>query len=152
MNVIREIADGAEVLARLPSVAAFALIGSAAYLPNPADVDFAVLLNLPASVSSGDYFDDHLKPLGFRACSGEYGAMGDGDWYAVRRGNLNLMVSTSETFYGGYIKAIEVCKLLNLTDKQDRIDVCQIVRDGLPASSIRMEVFTRIETLRGTQA
>lgn len=118
-------------IATLPQVLDFALIGSASYLPDAADVDFAVLVD-PA-LNAVEYTDKMVAD-GWGNC-GEYDGVG-GIWAAVRSENLNLMVTHDPKFFADYKTAMEVCKALNLTHKQDRIAVCQIVRDGKKADEV----------------
>lgn len=133
MNIRDELAAGADFIRGLPDVADFAPIGSALYIESPADVDYAVMLSAPNAV---DYANAICASnSGWEAC-GEYDTH-DGSWCAIRRGNLNLMLTHSREFFDGYKLAMEVCKLLRLTDKQDRIDVCRVVRDRQPADVVR---------------
>lgn len=136
MDTKAEIAAGEALIPTLPSVLDFALIGSASYLPEAGDVDFAVLID-PA-INAVDYASQMVTD-GWGNC-GEYDGVG-GIWAAVRRENLNLMVTHDPKFFTDYKTAMEVCKALNLTHKQDRIAVCQIVRDGKKAD----EVMTHAE-------
>ena len=135
MNVQAEIEAGRALIAKLPHVLDSALIGSAMYLPEDQvhDVDFAVL------VYPNQHAIDYTQKLcdeGWGRC-GEYDGQG-GTWAAIRRDNLNLMVSHDPELFKGYKIAMEVCKALNLQHKEDRIAVCAIVRDGKKAD----EVFT----------
>lgn len=132
------VVEGTSLLQAAPNVEAFALIGSALYLPADQvnDVDFAVLLkpgtlafeHLARMTTSGDW-----KPCG------EYDTTGSDAWGAVRKGNLNLMVTHDRVFFDGYKMAMEVCRVLNLTRKEDRIAVCRVVRDRVPAADILAE-------------
>jgi hypothetical protein len=129
-----EIAAAEKELRALPFVVDVALIGSAMYLPNPADIDFALLIDEFNGQGAVDYANALLK-TGWIACS-EYDGVG-GTWCAVRRDRLNLMVTHDRTFFDGYKLAMEVCKVLRLEEKQDRIDVCSVVRDGKKADDIK---------------
>ena len=131
MDTKAEIAAGEAMIPTLPSVLDFALIGSASYLPEAGDVDFAVLID-PA-INAVDYAGQMAND-GWGNCGG-YDGVG-GIWAAVRRENLNLMVTHDPKFFADYKTAMEVCKALNLTHKQDRIAVCQIVRDGKKADEV----------------
>lgn len=131
MDTKAEIAAGEALIQTLPDVLDFALIGSASYLPNAVDVDFAVLIN--PSLNVVDYTDAMLQN-GWRNC-GEYDSV-DGIWTAVRRNNLNLMVMHDPKYFTDFKTAMEVCKALHLIHKQDRIAVCQIVRDGKKADEV----------------
>lgn len=142
MNIAEEIAAGRAVLSALQGVADSALVGSAMYMPENAvgDVDFAVML------VEGNHAIDWSNALiaydpTWQACS-EYDSA-SGTWYSLRRENLNLMVTHDRAFFDGYRLAMEVCKVLRLERKEDRIAVCQVVRDRLPADVVRpsSEVF-----------
>lgn len=130
MNIGTEISNGHVLLAqRLPAIRKFMLIGSASYMPNEAkDVDFAVLLDEGQNAMR---YVDNLAINGWDRC-GEYD-IDKGTWSSVRKGNINLMITHDLVFYGGYLKATEVCKALNLRDKDQRILVCMIVRDNMCA-------------------
>lgn len=131
MNVKLEIEKGEALICALTSVKEFSLIGSAMYLPDPVDVDFAVMLQpgFDAMQVAGD-----LMFSGWDQC-GEYDTA-EGEWCAVRKGNVNVMLTHNREFYNDYLCAMEVCKFLNLKDKQERIGVCKIVRDGLSAEGV----------------
>lgn len=139
MNLEQERREAEAFLAGLPEVAESALIGSAMYLPpeTVADVDYAVLV----------HGTDYVQPLtrlmldhGFAGCGEQYEAS-TGTWGAVRRGNLNLMVTHDRAFYESYKLAMEVCKALRLENKLDRIAVCKVVRDRLPADIVRNTLY-----------
>lgn len=133
-TLAREIAAGTEFLAKLPGVKAFRLIGSAMYLPAAQvnDVDFAVMLEDGRLCMN---FTAEPPFKGWKLCGDDYDIDG-GTWCAIRKGDFNLMVTHSQAFYDGYIKAMEVCKALNLVNKTDRIKVCRIVRDGKTADEV----------------
>lgn len=132
MNLKEEIAAGAALIQTLPHVADSALIGSALYLPEASDVDYAVML--ADGVDALQYLTG-MREHGWELCS-EYDTS-LGEWGAARRGNLNLMVTHSRKFFDGYKLAMEVCKVLRLTSKDDRIAVCRVVRDGFSAEKVR---------------
>lgn len=137
MNAAQEIAAGAAFIAGLPQVKRQHLIGSAAFLPETAaDVDFAVFVE-PSRFSStvNSTVQTLMAEHGFEAC-GEYDTSGASAWTAVRRGHLNLMVTNDEAWFERYVTAMEVCKFLKVANKQQRIGVCQIVRDGRPADEV----------------
>jgi hypothetical protein len=132
IDIQAEIKAGEALIQALPAVKDFALIGSATYRPDPHDVDFAVLID-PAH-NAVDYCTVLVND-GWGNC-GDYDGVG-GIWAAVRRENLNLMVSHDPKFFTDYKTAMEVCKALRLEHKEDRIAVCQIVRDGKTAEQVR---------------
>jgi hypothetical protein len=136
-DLASEIARGQQVVASLPGVLQSVIVGSAAYLPTANDVDFLLLIG--GSESPTDYVE-RLEADGWEQC-GEY----EGDesiWNATRLGNLNLLVTNNRQFYDGFKRALEVCKALRLTSRDDRVAVHQIVRDGLTAADV---VTTAIE-------
>lgn len=132
IDIQAEIAAGRELIAKLPAVKDFALIGSASYRPDPHDVDFAILID-PAH-NAVEYCTTLIND-GWGNC-GDYDGVG-GIWAAVRRENLNLMVSHDPVFFERYKVAMEVCKALRLEHKEDRVAVCAIVRDGKTAEQVR---------------
>lgn len=132
-DIQAEIAAGQSFIPTMHAVMDFALIGSAMYVPDARDVDFAVLI--APEFNAVDYAAKMAND-GWGNCS-EYDGVG-GIWAAVRRENLNLMVTHDPKFFADYKTAMEVCKALDLRHKEDRVAVCQIVRDGKKAD----EVFT----------
>jgi hypothetical protein len=66
-----------------------------------------------------------------------------GEWGAVRRGAINLIVTHSRTFYDGYLLATEVCKVLDLRDREQRVAVCEVVRDKKKAAEVRPSLSYR---------
>lgn len=132
IDIQAEIKAGEALIQTLSAVKDFALIGSATYCANPHDVDFAVLID--PTENAVDY-TTRMQHDGWGNC-GEYDGVG-GIWAAVRRENLNLMVTHCPTFFDRYKVAMEVCKALRLEHKEDRIAVCQIVRDGKTADQVR---------------
>ena len=131
INIEAEIAAGTMLIPTLPGVLDFALIGSAMYMREANDVDFAVLID--PSRNAVDYAMG-MHSEGWGQC-GDYDGVG-GIWAAVRRENINLMVSHDPKFFADYKTAMEVCKALKLKHKEDRIAVCQIVRDGKKAEDV----------------
>lgn len=129
MNVQQQIDAGRALIASLPYVIDSALIGSAMYLPNPADIDFAVYVSEDAIQCAARMQDE-----GWGRC-GNYDTEG-GLWCAIRRDEVNLMLTHDLGFFTRYKTAMEVCKALCLEHKEDRIAVCQIVRDGKTADDV----------------
>lgn len=135
VDLAREIAAGAALILSMPKVAEFELIGSATYMPEAdvGDVDFAVLLD--DGNDALQYLTEMRDGGGWQLCS-EYDSA-EGLWGAARQGRFNLMLTHDRKFYDGYLRAMEVCKALNLQSKDDRIAVCRIVRDGCSAVQVR---------------
>lgn len=134
MDIEAEFKEAEEFVHTLPGLLACQRVGSATYLPDiAADVDLCVLVaDKGGDHSVDDYVMENLTPQGWSPC-GEY----DHDpnhpgveWIAVRRGNANLMITCSREFYNGYEMATKLCRALRLMNKEDRIIVCRIVRDG----------------------
>lgn len=130
-QVKQTIAEAKHILSEMPGVLDFELIGSATYIPEPSDVDFAVMLS--ANEDAMEYATQ-LCSVGWDIC-GDYDAK-DGKWCAVRRGDINFMLTHDFGFFERYKAAMEVCKALRLQHKQDRIAVCRIVRDGYKAGEV----------------
>lgn len=141
MNIAEEIAEGHRLIATWPEIEKAAVVGSALYLEEANDVDFVVLLRKESDPLAKGFdlmnFRDRLKAIAWEQC-GEYDTGPDFTWTAVRKGNLNWMLTTSPTFFAGYVTAMEVCRGLNLQTKADRILVCRIVRDGMTATEARI--------------
>lgn len=51
-------------------------------------------------------------------------------WYSLRKGNLNIIVTNDEEWFMRAVAATELCKALNLADKEHRIRVFRVIRDG----------------------
>lgn len=118
------------------------LIGSATYMDNPSDIDFAVLVGRSPGVTAKlRHYVAALVGAGWQKC-GVY-EREEGVWEALRHGDVNIMLTTDTGFHERYLTAMEVCKVLRLQRKAQRVAVCQIVRDGLTAERVRIppEVF-----------
>lgn len=135
MDVKAEIEEGKKIIANLPYVRDFCLIGSAMYLDDANDVDFLVLTELAVPANEFAY---RLVNAGWSPCSKYEVSDGSGcsPFAAVRLGNLNLIITHDTKFYERYKTAMEVCKALRLVHREDRIAVCQIVRDGRIADEV----------------
>ena len=96
---------------------------------NDTDVDYLVLVQ---------YLWDAilvLKDTGWILCEGKEGAYEDDNdysitWYAVRRQNLNLILTADPGWYQRAVQATTICKRHNILDKDDRIIVFRWIRDG----------------------
>jgi len=97
--------------------------------PPPTNTDRDFLIHIPPSVAEG--FSATLAGLGFDAESEvNYDAPNGIGFKSFRRGDLNLIVTTSDEFDSRHRAATHVCARLNLLDKQDRIAVFQAVLYG----------------------
>lgn len=143
MDVKAETAAAIEYIQKLPGLVEFAMVGSALYMPETAvaDVDFAVLVAPEFAVAQ--YTQELMADsTGWESCS-EYATVGGMtmQWTAIRRGNLNLMLSNERKFFDGYKLAMEVCKALKLQTRAERITVCRVVRDGFTAEMLEEPVY-----------
>jgi hypothetical protein len=135
MNVEVEIRLGKVIVSMLPGVVDSTLVGSAAYLNNPKDIDFLILLQPEYDLIQ--YKDGLLTRLWEDCSNQDYLGMGS-TWFSVRQDNINLIITSDQKFFDGYKRATEVCKALRLESKSDRIAVHYIVRDGLTADEVQM--------------
>jgi hypothetical protein len=93
------------------------------------DVDYLVLVrDLWQAVAA-------LRDFGWTLCEGKDGSYEEDDtysldWYAVRKGNLNLILTGDPRWYQRAVQATTICKKHNVLDKDDRIIVFRWVRDG----------------------
>lgn len=152
MSGLPQIIEGTKLLTGHPLVLDFELIGSACYHPEPKDIDFLVLVKdapPPSDQPLNDILEDTVLDefapgQGFlcgarwafgpewELCSGEYDDQDD-KWGAIRKDNLNLIVTVDEGWFERAKLANEVCCALKLMDKGDRVVVYQVVRDGYTA-------------------
>lgn len=126
-------AEAERIIAGLPGVLASRMIGSATYLPDPIDVDYLIHVNAGCAVA---YVGENLAS--FMNC-GEYDTT-YGAWAAVRKGGINIIVTIDAQFYNLFGRATEVCKALRLVHKDQRVAVCQIVRDGKTSEQVAQEL------------
>jgi hypothetical protein len=67
-------------------------------------------------------------------CGVEYSDQDD-TWGAIRKGSINLIMTNDEGWYKRSVTASRVCEALKLTNKDDRIVVYRVIRDGYDAES-----------------
>lgn len=130
------ILDTTKMLNTWDGVVDIALVGSALYMPaeEVGDVDFAVLIG--DGHEAMQYLDDTLNEGDGWDWCGEYDTA-LGEWGAIRRENVNLMITHSLAFFEGFKMAAQVCKVLRLQSKLDRMVVHRVVRDGMSADEAR---------------
>jgi hypothetical protein len=142
------VATAAELFAHT-KVARFALVGTAAYPDeagvDPKDVDFLVLCH-GDHVGMGVLEPDELEALPRHAFGAGWDNGGsnaldaDGDqWGSIRKGDINLILTTDAEWYDRSVKASAVCVALRLTEKFDRIVAYRVVRDGFEPEAARAE-------------
>lgn len=156
MRFLNETAATTKMLALIPRVVQFEVIGSVLIDPEAAkDLDFLVLVDDKPTGRSSFYaeaqadFEPGIDPTfhqtgflgcarwlfgeGWETCSGEYDDQDD-KWGALRKGNVNLIVTTDKGWYDRALMASTVCEALKLTDKGDRIVAYRVIRDGYSAA------------------
>lgn len=84
--------------------------------PPPADSDIDLLCLLPT-----EYWDSFLKAS--KEDGWEWENNYGGDFLSFRKDKINLIVTFRSSMFNKFKLAAEVCKMLNLTDKQHRIAV-----------------------------
>lgn len=144
MNILKEVVTGTDILKHTKGVKDFCLVGSCIYMGSEAkDVDFLVLCD------AEDFNSGHDAPWpeatqhanGPRHWFGSDWEMApeyddqDFTWGAIRKGNLNFILTVDPEWYKRYKLASEVCVALKLQDKADRIVVHRVVRDGYDAAA-----------------
>lgn len=112
----------------IPGSVAVRMVGSQYVLGYGSDVDFVALV---ASV------EDTVQVMVDNGW-----ALGSSDEYptdtfkSLRCGDVNVMVTSSVKFYSEYVLASEVCKVLQLKNKVDRIRVHRVIMDGENAEQV----------------
>lgn len=95
------------------------------------------ICNPPVLTTDEDYFAltrsknlllDYLTTDGWERCT--EAMYNDSKFIALRKGVINLIVLFSGTDYSKNVLSTELAKRFNLTDKQDRIDLFELVRNG----------------------
>ena len=151
MNVIEVVTETTLYLQGVPEVEDFTRVGSST-IPGcePNDVDFLVLLKSPGpKVPTGDakvdaphpfdhmmYIVETFKKDRWSRCSGEYDDQ-DETWAALRKGYANLIVTTSPEWRDRCEQANNVCRLLHITDKVQRVAVFRMLRDHMSVECAR---------------
>lgn len=131
----QQITDATAQAMSIPHYVTCALVGSVAMFEEGNDLDFSVLVT---AEDIKEYLSGHRQDGG--ALHGwrytDYDTGGPRQWAALRKGEVNLLVTNSKEHHEGFIAATEVCKALNLRDKSKRILVHRIVRDGHSAEAV----------------
>lgn len=158
MNTIEVVTETTLYLQGIPEVEDFTLVGSST-IPGcePKDVDFLVLLKPPgpkiptgdAKVDASHPFDhlmwivDTFKKDGWKLPSGEYDDQ-DETWAALRKGYANLIVTTSPEWRDRCEQANNVCRLLQITNKVERVAVFRMLRDRMSVECARNIIDTGV--------
>lgn len=111
-----------------PGSIAVSMVGSTYVLGSGNDIDYVALV--PSVEDAVEALLDDDWVLG---SSDEYPTDA---FKSLRRGKLNLMVTDSELFYKDYVLSSEVCKVLQLKDKLDRIRVHRVIMDCETAEQV----------------
>lgn len=137
MKFLNEMVEWSARLLNDESVRDFTIIGSASIegYHDPKDLDFLVLM----PPTDGNIVSTHRWHFGpeFTLPEGEYEETEDGHWCAIRKGNVNLILTTSQKWYNSCTLANEVVRGLRLTNKHDRKIVFRIIRDGADPEDAR---------------
>ena len=97
------------------------------------DRDFIVLVEsyrynaVLWSILSGESWElggSEISPAEYKLISGEYG------FASWKKGNVNLIITTSEDFYNKFVHATEIAKKQNLLNKEDRVALFQKILYG----------------------
>lgn len=97
------------------------------------DMDAVLLVPQPELTSAAI----SLVELGFSPTQGDEGSGAGGDHFeAYRRDRWNILLTSTVKFAIDSRKAFEIVKLLNLREKQDRINVHKIIVDGYTCASL----------------
>jgi hypothetical protein len=90
--------------------------------PAPTDTDDDWL----CLVENESLFNKELQDTGWSPCA-QYGTLSKNQFMAWRKGHLNIIATKREKFFDDFCLATEVCKSLNLLNKDDRIKVFKVV-------------------------
>lgn len=105
----------------------YQMVGSTYTLGKGRDVDFAVLVDNQFHFQEQP---DWLVGDWVREGADVY----EGNVFAsYRQGDINVIVMHNRDTYQKFLTAMEVCKMLKLQTRKERVLVCRIVRDGMSA-------------------
>lgn len=100
---------------------------------NPGDLDCIVLVNDTTE------FEDVLTGVGYvMSDPGDYNAPepgrdpSEGVFFSFRKGEINLIVTDNRRFYDSFRVASEICRMLKVTEKENRVDVHGLLRQEWP--------------------
>jgi len=95
------------------------------YVCNPpildTDVDYIILVSSITGACA------ELGKNGFRHCS-QYPNL-NGKFLAMRKGELNFIITVDHIYYLRYVAATELSKIMNLKEKEDRINLFHAILD-----------------------
>lgn len=95
-----------------------AMVGSYFILGKGKDIDYLILTDRK------QYLIDLLETHEFKY-EGIY--KGESDFASLRNGEYNLILTESEPFFKEFVLAAKVCRLLQVSDKQKRIEVHSLI-------------------------
>lgn len=128
-----------EVKAVLP-VQKFAIVGSCFILSPTQAKDADLLILLPEKMnllSARAQLDAETWHWAY-----DEGTYPSDEFESGRKGLVNLLLVNSRSVFDNWRLAAMICKALNLTNRDDRVIVHQILMDGLVISSI-LPIFTK---------
>ena len=109
----------------------YQMIGSTYTLGQGRDIDFAVLVNTDApSTLITSPQPEWLLGTWVREGAGHYEG---GKFVSYRQGDINIIVMDDLDVYTRFKTAMEVCKVLKLKTRKERVLVCRVVRDFMDA-------------------
>lgn len=122
--------DELETIAELPGLGALktAVVGSTYILGTGKDFDLLVLVEDLRGMCA------RILSRGFSPDSEH--AYDDAKFASFRKGRVNVLVTADPMFFDKFALAAEVCKVLKLTVREDRIKVHAVIRDGRAADSL----------------
>lgn len=127
-----EVREALSLMQPIPGYRYAHQVGSSIFLPNAADIDFAVVLD-PFHKSQAH---SYLLSEGWVDCSAEDYQM-SGEWKAYRKGRFNFIITDDPVWAQKFANAAQVAAFLNLTDKESRVKINWIIRDDWSAEAAR---------------
>lgn len=124
-----------------PTVMMFDIVGSGLYMIDPKDIDFVVLVEAESALTWLPQIDikwDGPIPENGKTSKEDRDWQNCGEvyddqnhlWRAIRKGDVNLLVTTDRAWFDGCSMAAAVCAALNLQSKADRVRVHRVIREG----------------------
>lgn len=97
--------------------------------PPPVDTDIDNLILLSKKMQAQYKKINELLIKSGWEIDGNYWDLGSNFW-SFKKDNLNIIITYEEDFFDTFVRAAKVCKALNITDKELRIMVHDIIING----------------------
>lgn len=94
--------------------------------PAPTDTDLDILM-----LGNANMGPKYIGQTIGQWCDKHDGKYPDGYFTSFRKGEVNLLLTFNRLWYMKFLKAVEVCKMLNVQDKKQRIKVHHMIL-GVP--------------------